>query len=92
MKRLLALVLLALAEPSLAATRTVVLEVPSMTCATCPITVKKALERVDGVLDVKVTWQPKEAVVRYDDDKSTVESLVGATADIGYPSNPKQME
>ncbi len=72
-----------------AASQTVTLSVPSMTCSTCPITVRKALSRVDGVLDVKVTWEPKEAVVTYDDRKTTVEVLLTATANSGYPSQLK---
>jgi len=34
---------------ALAASRTVTLAVQNMTCAVCPITVKKALEHVSGV-------------------------------------------
>ncbi|MCR2721459.1 mercuric transport protein periplasmic component, partial [Salmonella enterica] len=45
MKKLAALVALAatLATPAWAAVQTVTLSVPGMTCAACPITVKKAL-------------------------------------------------
>jgi len=34
--------------------QTVTLDVQNMTCAVCPITVKKALERVPGVTATKV--------------------------------------
>jgi mercuric ion binding protein len=88
MKKLLG-VLMALASlsiPTLAEVRTVTLSVPSMTCATCPITVKKALQKVEGVIDAKVTWEPKEAVVTYDDAKTSPEALTQATANAGYPS------
>ncbi len=69
MKKLAALLALAVAlsAPASAATKTVTLSVPSMTCATCPITVKMALSRVEGVIEAKVTWEPREAVVTYDD-------------------------
>ena len=50
MKKLFAsLVLVAVAAPVWAATQTVTLSVPGMTCAACPITVKKALSKVEGV-------------------------------------------
>ena len=51
MKKLSALIALAaaLSAPAWAATKTVTLSVPGMTCAACPITVKKALTKVDGV-------------------------------------------
>ena len=43
--------------------QTVTLEVKNMTCAVCPITVKKALERVPGVTDAKVDFDKKTASV-----------------------------
>ena len=88
MKKLVALLALtvALSAPAWAATKTVTLSVPSMTCATCPITVKKALQKVDGVIDAKVTWEPKEAMVTFDDAKTNVRALTEATRNAGYPS------
>lgn len=51
MRRCFALTLLAalLSMPAWAAMQTVTLSVPDMTCAACPITVKAALNKVDGV-------------------------------------------
>ena len=55
MKKLFAsLALAAAVAPVLAATQTVTLAVPGMTCAACPITVKKALSKVEGVSKVDV--------------------------------------
>ncbi len=92
MKTLLTLLALTLAgsAPAWAATKTVTLSVPSMTCATCPITVKVALSKVEGVIDAKVTWEPKEAVVTYDDTKTTPAALTEATENAGYPSTVKK--
>ena len=88
MRKLIALILpiALLAAPAWAAPRTVKLAVPGMTCATCPITVKKALQKVDGVIDAKVTWEPKEAMVTFDDAKTYVRALTEATRNAGYPS------
>lgn len=74
----------ALAAPSWAAIRTATLDVPGMTCSTCPITVKKALNKVSGVSKVDISFEKKQAVVTYDDAKTNVESLVKATTDAGY--------
>lgn len=92
MKKFVALLALSLAliAPAWAATKTVTLSVPSMTCATCPITVKLALSKVDGVIDAKVTWEPKEAVVTYDDTKTSPAALTRATENAGYPSTTKE--
>lgn len=88
--RLALLVLLILAAaPAFAALKTVTLSVPSMTCAACPITVKKALQKVDGVVAAKVSWEPKEAVVTYDDAKTNLQALTDATKSAGYPSTVK---
>ena len=78
------------ASPLWAATKTVTLSVPGMNCATCPITVKKALSKVEGVVEAKVTWEPKEAVVTYDDTKTTPAALTKATENAGYPSTVKK--
>jgi len=80
------LVLVAVAAPVWAATQTVTLSVPGMTCAACPITVKKALSRVEGVSKIDVSYAKLEAVVTFDDSKTSVQSLSKATADAGYPS------
>jgi periplasmic mercuric ion binding protein len=67
--------------------QTVTLEVKNMTCAVCPITVKKALERVPGVTDVKVDFDKKTASVSFDPVKANLAELTKATADAGYPSS-----
>ena len=92
MRKLLASLALAslVATPVWAATQTVTLAVPGMTCAACPITVKKALTKVEGVIEAKVTWEPKEAVVTYDDAKTTPAALTKATENAGYPSTVKK--
>ena len=82
------LLLGALAFPGAALSnpKTVTLGVAGMNCAACPITIKKALQKVEGVEKVAVTFEPKEAVVTFDDAKTTVGKLTEATAKAGYPS------
>lgn len=90
---LVALALAAVAaapQVSFAEQKTVVLSVPSMNCDACPITVRKALEKVLGVEKVKATLEPPEALVTFDDAKTSVEALQKATTNAGYPSTPKR--
>jgi mercuric ion binding protein len=54
------------------AMKTVTLAVPDMSCATCPIQVKKALSRVPGVSNATASLEKKEAVVTYDENKTDV--------------------
>lgn len=91
MKKLVLLVTLAatLATPARAAIKTVTLSVPGMTCAACPITVKKALFKVDGVQKAEVSFEKLQAVVTFDDAKTSAEALTKATANAGYPSTVK---
>lgn len=91
MKKLFVLAALAatLSAPSWAAVTTVALSVPGMTCATCPITVRTALKRVDGVKNIAVVGQTAIRVT-YDNAKTNVAALINATKDAGYPSSVKQ--
>ena len=75
-----------LSAPVWATTKTVTLGVPGMTCPACPITVKRALNKVEGVSKVEVNYDKKQAVVTFDDAKTGTKALVKATTDAGYPS------
>lgn len=61
-----------------------------MTCAACPITVKKALTKVGGVSQVDVSFDKREAVVTFDDAKTSIQKLTEATTNAGYPSSVKR--
>ncbi len=85
-----AAMLFAMTNLAFAAPKTVTLDVPGMTCAMCPITVKKALAGVQGVSKVDVSYEKKEAAVTFDDSKVRVEALTAATRDAGYPATVKK--
>jgi len=48
------------------------------------------LLKVAGVTKATVSLEKAEAVVTFDDAKTTVESLTKATANVGYPSKLKK--
>ena len=75
---------------ALAASRTVTLDIQNMTCAVCPITVKKALEHVSGVQQVSVDYASKTVTVQFDDTAATTDKLTDATKAAGYPSSIKK--
>src|SRR5712664_889515 len=85
-----AIVSLMLAGPAWPSPKTVTLNVSGMTCAACPITVKKALEKVGGVSKVEVRFEKKQVLVTFDDAKTNTDALVKATTDAGYPSQPER--
>ncbi|MHB1122233.1 MAG: mercury resistance system periplasmic binding protein MerP [Ramlibacter sp.] len=73
-----------------AADRHVTLQVGNMTCATCPVAVRVALEKVPGVAAAKIDFRSRLAVVAFDPGKTTPEALMKATADAGFPSTLKR--
>jgi mercuric ion binding protein len=78
--------LLCVSQFAQARPQTVSLNIPTMDCATCPITIKAALVKVPGVSKVKVSYERREAVIVFDDAKASVADLKKATEDAGYPS------
>ncbi len=72
-----------------ASPQTVTLNVSGMTCPACPITVKKALEKVPGVSKVDVRFEKKQVLVTFDNAKANTDALVKATTNAGYPSQPE---
>lgn len=87
MRRLLFATLVAMPLGALAADpQTVVLDVQNMTCELCPITVRKALDKVPGVIASRIDFAKKTATVTFDPSQASVISLVEATTNAGYPS------
>ena len=77
------------AEGRPASFQQVALEVKGMTCRACPETVETALEDMEGVYRVKATYEPPEAVVRFDPTALSIKDLTQTTEAVGFPSKPK---
>ncbi len=72
------------AAPSEERTQTFAIE--NMTCAACPITVKKAMSGVDGVRAVNVDFDAKTATVVYDPSLTSADEIAAAATNAGYPA------
>ena len=83
---LAALPLLAVAAPP----QPLTLEVQNMTCGLCPLTVKRALQKVPGVEKVQVDFERKTASLHYDSDRTRPAALIEATGNAGYPSRVRE--
>lgn len=71
--------------PQPADTATVKLRISGMTCGSCPLTARLALERVPGVFGAKVTLADSLGVVRYDPRKVTAAHIAAdLTRRTGY--------
>lgn len=71
-----------------AAVETETFNIENMTCALCPLTVKKAMERVNGVRSVEIDFNAKTATVTFDPSVTTIEAVAAASTDAGYPALP----
>lgn len=71
-----------------AAEQTVTFAIEKMTCAACPITVRKAMEKVEGVKSVAVDFETKTATVVFDPIVATPEQIGAASTGAGYPASP----
>lgn len=54
------------------------------------ISVQRSLSQVVGVTKAEVSLKKAEAVITFDDAKTTVEALTKATASAGFPSTVKR--
>lgn len=73
---------------AIAEEKTTTFNVENMTCATCPITVRKAIEQVSGVKSVTVDYESKTAIVVFDPNVATPVKIGAASTNAGYPAKP----
>ncbi len=66
--------------------KTLSFAIENMTCALCPITVRKAMEQVSGVEEVKIDFEAKTATVIFDPAQATPEAIAAASENAGYPA------
>jgi len=93
MKKYILIVLLTLVSfNTYAKPQTVVLAVPTVSCATCPFTVKLSLKQVGGVDKADVSFNEKRAVVVFNNKQATINELIVATTSAGYPSTIIEQE
>ena len=71
-----------------AAVETRTFAVDNMTCSLCPLTVKTAMERVEGVRSVTVDFAARTATVTFDPAVATSEAIAAASTNAGYPARP----
>lgn len=74
------------AAQSVAAEQTVTFAVDNMTCALCPVTVKRAMEGIEGVTAVEIDFEARTATVVFDTAATNAEDIATASANAGYPA------
>jgi mercuric ion binding protein len=93
MRRFFMLAAVALLVPAAAPAgeMTIRLEIEGMHCALCGSAVSKALSEVEGVKNVSVSADDKQAVV-VADESVTAESLTAAIAGAGFSATVEQRD
>ncbi len=76
------------AQSVVVAEQTVTFAIEKMTCAACPITVRAAMQGVDGVTSVSVDFDAKTATVVFDAAETSAAQIGAASANAGYPATP----
>ena len=77
------------ASQEVAAAQTKTFAIQNMTCALCPVTVKKAMQGIVGVKSVSVDFDAKTATVVFDPSVTTADAIAAASTNAGYPASVK---
>ena len=64
----------------------VTFDVPGMTCALCPVTVRAAMSGVEGVQSVEVNFDARTAHVIFDPALTDAAAISSASEQAGYPA------
>ena len=73
-------------------TRVVTIPVEGMSCISCAATVKKTIQKIDGVTEVEVSLEHRAARVRYINGMVSPDQLVAAINHLGYQAGTPQAE
>ncbi len=68
------------------AEKTVTIAIEGMHCGKCAMSVEKKLKATSGVQEAAVSFDKKEATIKYDDEKISVEKLKEAIDSTGFKS------
>jgi len=77
---------MAVSTTLIAAPSKTTLAVEHMNCATCPVIVKTALNKLDGVESVQVSMADKTVRVEFDNEKLSEAELAETVTNAGFPA------
>ena len=77
------------ASQQVASAETTTFAIQNMTCALCPVTVKKAMEGIAGVTSVAIDFEAKTATVIFDPSVTNADAIAAASTNAGYPASVK---
>ncbi len=76
--------------PNLARADKACYEVQGMTCATCGITVKSAIKKLNGIQEAKASVEKKNAIVQFDPNQTSVEAIEKVIDETGFKATVRE--
>jgi len=64
--------------------KNIILPISGMTCASCAMTVEKALKKEEGIISANVNIATEKASVEYDSEKIGVDKIKEVINNTGY--------
>ena len=64
--------------------KTVKLDIEGMTCGSCAASVKSALEKVDGIRNVQISFEQKGGTVEFDPTKLNEKKIIEVVNETGF--------
>ena len=58
--------------------------IDGMTCSACENPIQTAINKLNGIAEVVVSYDKGNAIVAYDKNKTTIDSIVNAINSTGY--------
>ncbi|MGY6588680.1 MAG: heavy-metal-associated domain-containing protein [Wenzhouxiangella sp.] len=80
------LIALAASVQAAQADQQIVLSVDNMVCMSCEMQIENAVTAVDGVTSVKADAESKTVRVSFDQQRTSVETILAASSEAGYPA------
>lgn len=66
-----------------------VFDVQHLSCPACGLTIRKALDRIPGVINVHVDSEAATVTVTFDAQRATAPAIASAITDAGFPAKVK---
>jgi len=63
------------------------IKIEKMDCPSCPFMIKRAIEKLNGVVSASVSMETKTAVVIFEDEKVATSDFIATTTELGFPSH-----
>ena len=73
-----------ISKAALVTEQTAKYSIENMTCKMCNITIRKAMEKIDGVIKVTVDYDSKTATVIFNPSKTNIKTIGMASTNAGY--------